>query len=191
MIRIAETARREEKMGRFTLLVAALLAMIIAANAEDTPGWMDWVKKHTPDIVPKLSMPAVSVPSMPDISMPDFSKMSEQMGYEVTTFRVQWGLPPKAKLRLRAKAATDPSLVQASFDAMTADAGILKKSLLSSAMTAKRIQNAMKFGTAIIDVDFAVPPKVRMSFVNGKTGITRGVEDLDLACGQAITGSWF
>jgi hypothetical protein len=48
----------------------------------------------------------------------------------------------------------------------------------------------MKFGTAILDVDFALTPKVRMSFLSGKTErkdpSERDVEDLDLACGQAL-----
>jgi hypothetical protein len=48
----------------------------------------------------------------------------------------------------------------------------------------------MKLGTAIIDVDFALPPKVRMSFLKA-SGDTKGagersLEDLDLACSQAF-----
>jgi hypothetical protein len=31
----------------------------------------------------------------------------ESMGYEVVTFKVTWGLPPKARLRLRSKGETD------------------------------------------------------------------------------------
>jgi hypothetical protein len=37
------------------------------------------------------------------------------------------------------------------------------KGLLFTAAEAKRIQRTMKLGTAIIDVDFGLPPKVRMS----------------------------
>jgi hypothetical protein len=75
-------------------------------------------------------MPSVQLPSVPDFSILDFSRLShgitgefnasvqhvgdslpllEEMGYEVSTFRVQSGLPPKAKLRLRAKGTTDPT----------------------------------------------------------------------------------
>jgi hypothetical protein len=45
----------------------------------------------------------------------------------------------------------------------------------------------MKFETAVIDVDFALPPKVRMSFLQEKKDVAQTVmEDLDLACGQAL-----
>jgi len=141
--------------------------------------------------------------------MPDFSQMGddimrqfsaftqqvgaslpilEEMGYEVSTFRVQWGLPPKAKLRLRSKVATDPAKVTAI--AAKASGGMLMKALVSSAAEAKRIQSTMKLGTAIIDVDFALTPKVKMSFLNAKAdkrdAAEREVEDLDLACAQAL-----
>ena len=80
------------------------------------------------------SMPSVSLPSMPDQSMPDFSDATgrlmtefntftqqvgdalpilEQMGYEVTTFKVTWGLPPKARLRLRSNGSADIQKVNA------------------------------------------------------------------------------
>jgi hypothetical protein len=67
--------------------------------------------------------------------------------------------------------------------------------LVSSAAAAKRIQSSMKFGTAVLDVDFALPPKVKMSFLSaGKTDKKdavpeREIEDLDLACGQALAGN--
>jgi len=48
----------------------------------------------------------------------------------------------------------------------------------------------MKLGTAIIDVDFALTPKVKMSFLSAKAekkdAAEREVEDLDLACAQAL-----
>ena len=90
----------------------------------------------------------------------------EEMGYEVSTFRVQWGLPPKAKLRLRSKEGAD----QAKIAAIVARPinGVLAKTLISSAAEAKRIQSTLKFGTAVLDVDFALPPKVRMSFLKPK-----------------------
>jgi hypothetical protein len=31
----------------------------------------------------------------------------EQMGYEVTTFKVTWGLPPKARLRSKSSGGTE------------------------------------------------------------------------------------
>src|SRR4051812_49366468 len=146
---------------------------------------------------------------MPDFSMPDFARVGEgltnefsaftqqvadslplleEMGYEVSTFRVQWGLPPKAKLRLRSKVTTDPNKV--SEVAAKAIGGVVLTSLVSSAAIAKNIQSTMKFGTAILDVDFALPPKVRMSFLKAgaetRDAAGRDIEDLDLACGQAL-----
>jgi hypothetical protein len=52
----------------------------------------------------------------------------------------------------------------------------------------------MKMGTAILDVDFALPPKVRMSFLSAKATKEienggRAPEDLDLACGQALNAN--
>ena len=114
----------------------------------------------------------------------------EEMGYEVSTFRVQWGLPPKAKLRLRSTAVTDPKKTSAI--AAKANGGLLMTALVSSAATAKNIQSNMKFGTAIIDVDFALPPKVRMSFLKGKADkdpTPRDFEDIDLACALMLTGN--
>jgi len=147
---------------------------------------------------------------MPDFSMPDFSRMSdgllsefnaftrqigdslpilEEMGYEVSTFRIQWGLPPKAKLRLRSKDAIDPKKLPAI--AAKASGGMLVAALVSSAVAAKNIQSSMKFGTVILDVDFALPPKIKMSFLsaNKKEPPERDVEDLDLACGQALAAN--
>jgi hypothetical protein len=37
----------------------------------------------------------------------------EQMGYEVTTFKVTWGLPPKARLRLKSNGGADIQKVNA------------------------------------------------------------------------------
>jgi hypothetical protein len=125
------------------------------------------------------SMPSVSLPSMPDLSMPDFSDaigrlmtefntftqevgdalpILEQMGHEVTTFKVTWGLPPKARLRLRSNGSADIQKVNA-IAAKATSGGVLISALITSAATAKRIQNTMKLGTACLDVDFAVPPK--------------------------------
>jgi len=80
------------------------------------------------------------------------------MGYEVTTFKVIWGLPPKARLRLRSNGSADIQKVNA-IAAKATSGGVLISALITSAATAKRIQNTMKLGTAYLDVDFAVPPK--------------------------------
>jgi hypothetical protein len=197
---------------KWFMIVAALVISVHAAGAQDvpSPGLLDTFKKTAKDMVPALpAMPSVSLPSMPDLSMPDFSQMGdgvlrefnsftqqvgdtlpmlEEMGYEVSTFRVQWGLPPKAKLRLRSKDATDQNKIQTI--AAKASGGMLMRALVASAAEAKRIQSTMKLGTAIIDVDFALPPKVRMSFLSRKAdrkdAVERDIEDLDLACGQAL-----
>jgi len=64
--------------------------------------------------------------------------------------------------------------------------GILVSTLITSAATAKRIQSTMKLGTAYLDVDFAVPPRVTMKFVslkaNEKDEIIRDTDDLEIAC---------
>jgi hypothetical protein len=193
-------------MRRVIIFASLFAACLVAAKAEDIPGWMDRLKKTTGDLVSALPMPSISLPSMPDFSMPDFTKMGdgimgefnafiqqvaeslpilEEMGYEVSTFRVQWALPPKAKLRLRSKEGTDQAKI-AAIVARPAN-GVLAKTLISSAAEAKRVQNTLKFGTAILDVDFALPPKVRMSFLKAKKEVAdNGLEDLDLACGQAL-----
>ena len=180
--------------------------------------WIEHFKKGFRDMTPPIpsismpplpSMPSVSLPSMPYLSIPDLSRMGdalmgtlddftqqvadnlpilEEMGYEVSTFRVQWGLPPRAKLRLRSKGVIDPKKLPAI--AAKATGGMVMKALVSGAAEAKRIQSTMKLGTAIIDFDFALQPKIRMSFLQGnadkKDAAERDVEDLDLACGQAL-----
>ncbi|MDA9503969.1 hypothetical protein XI09_04035 [Bradyrhizobium sp. CCBAU 11386] len=134
---------------------------------------------------------------MPDLSLPDLSDptgklmaefntftqqigdalpLLEQMGYEVTTFKVTWGLPPKARLRLKSNGNTDPQKVSA-IAAKAPSNGVLVSALISSAVTAKRMQNSMKFGTAFLDVDFAVPPRVNMKFVGSKDSAKDDVRD--------------
>ena len=151
-------------------------------------------------------MPSLSLPSMPDLSLPDFSDTTgrlttefntftqqvgdalpilEQMGYEVTTFKVTWGLPPKARLRLKSSGNSDIQKVNA-IATKAQGGGILVSTLITSAATAKRIQSTMKLGTAYLDVDFAVPPRVTMKFVslkaNEKDEIIRDTDDLEIAC---------
>jgi hypothetical protein len=64
--------------------------------------------------------------------------------------------------------------------------GILVAALIGSAATAKRIQSTMKLGTAYLDVDFAVPPRVNMKFVslkaNEKAEMSRDADELEISC---------
>jgi len=193
------------------LPVIALLLVGQAAKAEEAPppSRFDSITKGANDLwqgLPGLSMPPWSIPSipmpgMPDFSMPDLMKefdaftqqvsdslpLLEEMGYEVASFRVQWGLPPKARLRLRSKGTIEASKLALTTE--KAKGGVLMTALISSAASAKRIQSTMKLGTAILDVDFAIPPKVRMSFlksVGDKTQINdRDPEEFALACRDA------
>ncbi|AWM03203.1 hypothetical protein [Bradyrhizobium amphicarpaeae] len=143
---------------------------------------------------------------MPDLSLPDFSDatgkvmtefnaftqqvgdalpMLEQMGYEVTTFKVTWGLPPKAGLRLKSTGTADLPRLN-SIAAKAPNGGVLVSALVTSAVTAKRIQGTMRLGTAYLDVDFAVPPRVSMKFVNAKVTEKdesfRDPDELEIAC---------
>lgn len=89
------------------------------------------------------------------------------MGYEVTTSKVTWGLPPKARLRLKSTGNADLLKLNA-IAAKATNGGVLISALITSAATAKRIQSTMRLGTAYLDVDFAVPPRVNMKFVGSK-----------------------
>jgi cellobiose-specific phosphotransferase system component IIC len=64
--------------------------------------------------------------------------------------------------------------------------GVLITALITSAVTAKRIQSTMKLGTAYLDVDFAVPPRVNMKFAslkaNEKEELLRDTDELEIAC---------
>jgi len=109
----------------------------------------------------------------------------EQMGYEVTTFKITWGLPPKARLRL--KSTGNPDVQKVSAIAVKATSGgVLVSALITSAATAKRIQSTMRLGTAYLDVDFAVPPRVNMKFINSKASekdeLVRDADELEIAC---------
>jgi len=70
--------------------------------------------------------------------------------------------------------------------AKSTNSGVLVSALITSAATAKRIQSTMKLGTAYLDVDFAVPPKVNMKFVNLKANEKeepiRDSDELQIAC---------
>jgi hypothetical protein len=115
-------------------IFVVLLATVAVAKAEETaPSRIDSITKSARDMMP--AMPSVSLPSMSDLSLPDFSDATgrlmtefntftqqvgdalpilEQMGYEVTTFKVTWGLPPKARLRLKSNGNADIQKVNAS-----------------------------------------------------------------------------
>ena len=189
-------------------IFAFLIAAIGVAQAEEpAPSRIDSITKSARDMMPAMpSMPSVSLPSMPDLSLPDFSDATgrlmtefntftqqvgdalpilEQMGYEVTTFKVTWGLPPKARLRLKSNGNADIQKVNA-IAAKATGGGVLITALITSAATAKRIQSAMKLGTAYLDVDFAVPPRVSMKFVslkaNEKEEMPRDTDDLEISC---------
>ena len=107
------------------------------------------------------------------------------MGYEVTSFKVTWGLPPKAWLRLKSNGGADIQKVNA-IAAKATNGGVLVTALITSAATAKRIQSTMKLGTAYLDVDFALPPKVSMKVIGPKANEreepARDLDDVEIAC---------
>ena len=115
----------------------------------------------------------------------DALPLLEQMGYEVTVFKVTWGLPPKARLRLKSSDNSDLTKVNTIVAKATGN-GVLVSALISSAATAKRIQSTMKMGTAFLDVDFAIPPRVNMKFVslkaNEKDETPRDNDELEISC---------
>jgi hypothetical protein len=190
---------------RVLTLVVILLGAVTTTWAEETaPSRIDSITKSARDMMP--AMPSISLPSMPDLSLPDFSDATsrltmefntftqqigdvlpvlEQMGYEVTSFKVTWGLPPKARLRLKSNGKADIQKVDAIVTKATGGS-VLVTALINSAATAKRIQSTMKLGTAYLDVDFAVPPRVNMKFVNLKANekeeLLRETDELEVAC---------
>ncbi|WP_028165991.1 hypothetical protein [Bradyrhizobium elkanii] len=191
------------------LILAVLVSGLTTAYADDgtAPSRINSITKSARDMMPALpSMPSVSMPSMPDLSLADFSDTTgklmtefntftqqvgdalpilEQMGYEVITFKVTWGLPPKARLRLRSNGNADIQKVNA-IAAKATSGGVLISALITSAATAKRIQSTMKLGTAYLDVDFAVPPRVNMKFASlkatEKDELARDTDDLEISC---------
>src|SRR4051812_22998615 len=107
------------------------------------------------------------------------------MGYEVTTFKVTWGLPPKARLRLKSNGNSDIQKINA-IAAKATSGSVLVSALITSAVAAKQIQSTMKLGTLYLDVDFAVPPRVNMKFVNLKANekdeLLRENDELEISC---------
>ena len=92
-------------------IFVVLLATVAAVQAEESePSRIDSITKSARGIMPAMpALPSVSLPSMPDLSLPDFSDATgrvmsefntftqqvgdalpilEQMGYEVTVFKV-------------------------------------------------------------------------------------------------------
>jgi hypothetical protein len=192
-------------MRTLSIFVVLIATVAVVQAEESAPSRIDSITKSARDMMP--SMPSVSLPSMPDLSLPDFSDATgrlmtefntftqqvgdalpilEQMGYEVTTFKVTWGLPPKARLRLKSNGNADIQKVNAIAAKATSSGGVLVTALITSAATAKRIQSTMKLGTAYLDVDFAVPPRVNMKFVSlkaiEKEELPRDTDDLEINC---------
>lgn len=195
-------------MRRGLVVIIALIVNVSTARAEEKSpvSTIDSITKSAREMLPAMpSLPSVSLPSMPDLGIPDFSDTSsrmmgefnsftqqvgdalpilEQMGYEVTTFKVTWGLPPKARLRLKSSGAIP--LQKVDEIAAKASGGLLVSALINSAVAAKRIQHTMKLGVAYLDVDFALPPRVSMRFVNAKASdrddVPRDYDDLEIAC---------
>ena len=169
------------------LISFALLLGLHAAEAQDNPPPSGWekVQKGVRDLIPEIKVPPIpdlSLPPMPDFSMPslpDFAQLGTGVMGEFNSFTQQ--------VAETLQVAELPSVLGLQ------PAGTLMKALVFSASNAKRIQSNMKFGTAIIDVDFALTPKIRMSFLSGKTDrkdpAERDVEDIDLACGQALSSN--
>ena len=95
------------------------------------------------------------------------------------------GASPEPRFRLKSNGNADIQKVNA--PAANATSGdVLVTALLTSAATAKRIQSTMKLGSAYLDVDFAVPPRVNMKFVslkaNEKDELPRDTDDLEINC---------
>jgi hypothetical protein len=156
-------------------IATAAILLVCPVLAQDAPTIMDGLKQ---------AVPAITLPDLASISgavntfTEDVAKslpLLEQLGYEVSIFRIQWGLPPVSKLQLRSKGTVSPAKLQEVEGKIPN--GLIANALLTSAITAKRIQNNMKLGTAVLDVDFAVLPTVRMSFRKSNDG--RQAPDLD------------
>jgi hypothetical protein len=95
-------------------------------------------------------MPGLSMPDFSDTTgriMTEFNSFTEQvggtlpvlqaMGYEVVTFKVTWGLPPRARLRLRSKNNGDTAKVEAIAAKAVGNGGMLANALVNSAAPAK------------------------------------------------------
>jgi hypothetical protein len=93
----------------------------------------------------------------------------KDMGYEDSTFCIQVGLLPKAKLRLRSSKISDSSKVTAPA-AADANSKIFGYAIFEAAKDAKKIQSLAKLDTVVIDADFSVPPRSgRISWTGRQT----------------------
>jgi hypothetical protein len=72
-----------------------------------------------------------------------------------------------------------------SIAAKAASNSVLVSALITSPATAKRIQSTMKMGTAYLDVDFAIPPRVNMKFLslkaNERDDMPRDSDELEIS----------
>lgn len=184
-----------------TLSLAVLLTIGFGtATAEDSQSW----KYYWDKAGDYFTMPSIPIPSMPNFSMPDISNLGdtvmaqadafirdvneslpvlEKMGYEISIIGIQSN-PAKLKVRMRSKPFSN--LASISEPETTPNQNPLVRMLVWSAKQAKKIQNGMDFGTAIVDVDFGLQvPKIKMSFLKKKKSTTDiTLEDIDLSCIQ-------
>lgn len=180
------------------VLFAGACGSARAAGPQES--YLDAAKRKASDLV--AAMPSISLPELPSMSVPDVSSMKDAvlrqftaftddigttlpaldaMGYEVTSFRVHWSLSPKAHLRLRSKTAGDVARIDNTLASAPAK-GLVATAILTSAAEAKRIQRSLHMGTAIIDVDFDVPPKVKMSFLPTRTADSKASDEAEVVC---------
>jgi hypothetical protein len=191
-------------MKRLVFFAAALLSGQAAIAEDSQPSSIDALKNSASGLVSRLgSSQFWSFPSLPDLwpslgigdefnafiqQIDDAIPAVEKMGFEVSTLSIEMGLPPHAHLRFRSTTVTDLGTV--SDAAAKAATGVVVSTVIKSAVAAKRIQSAMKFGTDILDVDFAVPPKVRMTFMNTNRNANetseRMNEDLDVSSAKEV-----
>lgn len=191
---------RSAQMKRVMTLAVLLTISFGTATAEDSRSW----KYYWDKAGGYFTTPSIPIPSMPDFSMPDLSTVGdavmaqadafirevdetlpalERMGYEISIIGVQSN-PAKLKVRMRSKPFPGPANILETD--VTPNQNSLGKMLVWSAAQAKRIQNGMSFGTAIVDVDIGLQlPKIKMSFLKRKkSGADITLEDLDLSCIQ-------
>jgi hypothetical protein len=149
------------------------------------------------------SLPNWSFPSLPNLwpdldasgkfyafiqQIADTLPIVAKMGFEVSTLSIDMSLPPHAHLRLRSTSVADSEKV--SDVATKAATGFVASTIIESAIAAKRIQSATKFGGVILDVDLSVPPKVRMTFMSANRDANetseRMNEDLDVSSAKEV-----
>jgi hypothetical protein len=75
-------------------------------------------------------------------------------GCEVSTFKVTWGLPPKARLLLKSTGIASLQKLEEFAAKGSSGNGMLVSALISSAVATKRVQSTMRLSTAFLDVNF-------------------------------------